>query len=147
MSGLPGIRPQKASNDDAPQNSPGLAFNPMDILDTFASPLMVVAGDGGILYANVAAEHLFSTSNKVLQRMDLDTLISPRDVKSALADGSWNSGNRINESAVDAENHKGEALYRQSSSWPLAWFSSIFGQKYLWHKPFVLRIAKDRATR
>jgi two-component system, NtrC family, nitrogen regulation sensor histidine kinase GlnL len=122
VSGLRQIPAQKASNDDAPHNNldiqaahrpdddSDLIFNPMDILDSFHSPLLVVAAVGRIVYANVAAENFFSTSNNILKRMQIVTLIRPHDTKSALADGRWNSGSRISETGVKAENHRGETL-------------------------------------
>jgi two-component system nitrogen regulation sensor histidine kinase GlnL len=71
------------------------------ILNALPNPVLLVAPDGRIVDANIAAESFFEISNQLLQRQSLKELIPFGSPLLALVDQVRHNGNAVNEYKVD----------------------------------------------
>src|SRR5947207_3612322 len=71
------------------------------ILNALPNPVLLVAPDGRIVDANIAAESFFEISNQLLQRQSLKELIPFGSPLLQLVDQVRNNGNAVNEYKVD----------------------------------------------
>src|SRR5436190_8359690 len=71
------------------------------ILNALPNPVLLVAPDGKIIDANIAAESFFEISNQLLQRQSLKELIPFGSPLLQLVDQVRANGNAVNEYKVD----------------------------------------------
>jgi two-component system nitrogen regulation sensor histidine kinase GlnL len=95
---------RKQAAMERPDRPPGMPRRPVEhdmLLAALPHPILVVADDRRVVYANVAAEGFFSTSLAMLKRQQLDELVGFGCPVLALFEQSLLTGATLNEYSVE----------------------------------------------